>query len=137
MSRLSRRRASDSTAASSCGREPKWWMRSVWCTPSRSATWRMDRLGLGPPSPNSANSAVIRRSRAGPAVAAPIEPPLHCSPVVSTVRRTVGSPLVNAEEADVLDTGRSTEDVWLVGARVVDGTGAEPVDGLDVHVVGG
>ena len=27
-------------------------------------------------------------------------------------------------------------DLWLVGARVVDGTGADPVDGVDVHVVG-
>ena len=32
---------------------------------------------------------------------------------------------------------RSAEDVWLVGARVVDGTGADPVDGSDLHVVDG
>lgn len=28
-------------------------------------------------------------------------------------------------------------ELWLVGARLVDGTGADPVDGLDVHVVDG
>src|SRR5689334_1630342 len=28
-------------------------------------------------------------------------------------------------------------DLWLVGARVVDGTGADPVDRADVHVVDG
>ena len=30
-----------------------------------------------------------------------------------------------------------TNDLWLVGARLVDGTGADPVDGVDVHVVDG
>jgi imidazolonepropionase-like amidohydrolase len=29
------------------------------------------------------------------------------------------------------------EDYWIAGARVVDGTGAEPADGLAVHVEGG
>lgn len=35
-----------------------------------------------------------------------------------------------------LDLSQPT-DIWLVGARVVDGTGVDPVDRQDVHVVGG
>src|SRR5690242_20079749 len=28
-------------------------------------------------------------------------------------------------------------DIWLVGARLVDGTGRDPVDGVDIHVEDG
>ena len=30
-----------------------------------------------------------------------------------------------------------TDELWLVGARLVDGTGVDPVDGVDVHMVDG